>query len=398
MRCLILGKVWPEPTSTAAGVRTRDLIVALQPGEWEVHFASAAKVGAHALDLSDYGVVSHRVQVNDSAFDRWIVELAPDIVVFDRFMTEEQFGWRVAEHCPEALRVLDTSDLHCLRLAREAQIKLGGAIRLANETALREIASIYRSDLTLMISDFEMEVLRSDFQLPEALLAYWPFAVELPERFAAYEERAHFVLIGSFLHSPNLDAARWCLREIWPKLREVLPGAELHCYGSYSERYTAELHRPAMGFHFMGRSKNAVETIGRYRINLAPLRFGAGLKGKVFDGLLAGTPNLMTPIAAEGIFLAGGWSCHSVDSLVQTAVELYTDPVLWTARQNAERAVCRDRFAVADWRPRLPVILAEALAARGKRREANFIGQMLRHHQHRSTEFLSRWIEAKNRA
>lgn len=395
MRCLILGKVWPEPSSTAAGKRTCDLVTALAGAGWEITFASAARRGEHAVALSRYGVASYPIRVNDSAFDTWVSELSPDVVIFDRFMTEEQFGWRVAQTCPEALRVLDTSDLHCLRLAREAQLKSGGALQLKNEIALREIASIYRSDLTLMISEFERNVLRREFSVPDGLLAYWPFFVMPDEAVSSYTEREHFIMIGSWLHAPNLDAARWCLREIWPKIREALPHAEMHAYGSYGDRYARELNRPEAGFYFKGRAEEALATMARYRVNLAPLRFGAGLKGKIFDGFQTGTPTVMTPIAAEGIFRGSEWVSESVDSFAHAAVELYRDPERWGARQEAEQLVCRKRFATSHWLSRLPVILNQAYQSRRSNREANFTGQMLRHHHHRSTEFFSRWIEAK---
>lgn len=398
MHCLILGKVWPEPRSTAAGQRISDLISVLADAGWTITFASPAQRGDHALEFRQYGVATHSVQVNDPAFGSWIAELRPDVVIFDRFMTEEQFGWRVAQQCPDALRVLDTSDLHCLRAAREAQLKSGEALQLRNETALREIAAIYRSDLTLMISEFEMDVLRREFLVPDSLLAYWPFSVSPAEAGPAYGERKHFIMIGSFLHAPNLDAARWCGEAIWPKIKEALPDAEMHLYGSYGDRYARELTQPATGFYFKGRAEEALSTMARYRVNLAPLRFGAGLKGKIFDGFQTGTPSILTPIAAEGIFSGPEWSHESADAFAQAAVELYGNPERWQGRQQAERAICLERFAPQQWRPQLLEILGQAQANRQKQRRANFTGQMLRHHQHRSTEFLSRWIEAKNRA
>ena len=398
MHCLVLGKVWPEPASTAAGRRTCDLIGVLTAAGWRVSFASPAHPSDRARALSRDGVATYSVQVNDPAFDRWVAGLQPDIVIFDRFMTEEQFGWRVAQQCPGALRVLDTSDLHCLRSAREVQLKLGGALQLKSETAVREIAAIYRSDLTLMISEFEMAVLRREFSVPESLIAYWPFAVSPAEGGPTYQEREHFIMIGSFLHAPNLDAARWCREAIWPRIREALPAAELHIYGSYGERYARELHRPEAGFYFKGWANDAFSTMARYRVNLAPLRFGAGLKGKIFDGFRTGTPSVATPIAAEGIFEGPEWSRDSADSFAQAAVELYRDAAGWQARQRAERLACQKRFAPQYWQPRLLEILDCALADRDQQREANFTGQMLRHHHHRSTEYLSRWIEAKNRS
>jgi len=397
--CLILGKVWPEPSSTAAGRRTLDVIIALAARGWTLHFASAAQPSEHALDLDALGVTTHTVAVNDSAFDEWIAALAPEVAIFDRFMTEEQFGWRVAQQCPAALRVLDTSDLHSLRVAREQALKTGAALNLKNETALREIASIYRSDLTLMISEFEMALLHREYSVPDRLLAYWPFSVSLPEGHPSYIERADFIMIGSLMHPPNLDAARWCQQAIWPLIRSELPEAELHVYGSYGDRFAAELNaRKADGFHFKGRAEDALQTMANYRVNLAPLRYGAGLKGKVFDGFLTGTPTVMTPIASEGIFIDFGWAAASAAAFAHEAVKLYRDIVAWEARQQSEQKVCRERFDAQLWRNRLPELLEHAHESRHTHRESNFVGQMLRHHHHRSTEFMSRWIEAKNRA
>ena len=398
MNCLIIGKVWPEPTSTAAGRRTYDVITALQLGCWQVHFASAAQRGEHALDLEAIGVTTHEITVNDVAFDSWVEVLAPQVVIFDRFMTEEQFGWRVAQHCPEALRVLDTSDLHCLRLARERVIKSGEALDLRNEISLREIAAIYRSDLTLIISEFEMEILCDEFGINESLLAYWPFSLELSDERVLFGNRKDFILIGSFLHPPNLDAARWCKAEIWPLIRQQLPEAELHCYGSYGERYAAELHAPKSGFFFKGRAEDALATMSLYRVNLAPLRYGAGLKGKVFDGFQTGTPTVMTPIAIEGISTNLDWAHAAAEDFANAAFQLYKEPDAWYIRQCEERSLCQDRFDSACWLPRLAAIIQCAFDEKVQRREQNFIGKMLRHHQHRSTEFMSRWIEHKNKS
>ena len=397
MNCLIIGKVWPEPTSTAAGQRTYDVITSLQLGCWQVHFASAAQRGEYALDLEAIGVTTHEITVNDAAFDPWVEALAPQVVIFDRFMTEEQFGWRVAQYCPEAVRVLDTSDLHCLRLARERVIKSGEALELKNEIALREIAAIYRSDLTLIISEFEMEILCDEFGINESLLAYWPFSLELSDERVLFENRKNFILMGSLLHLPNLDAARWCKAEIWPLIRQQLPEAELHCYGSYGERYAAELHAPKSGFYFKGRAEDALATMSLYRVNLAPLRYGAGLKGKVFDGFQTSTPTVMTPIAAEGISTNFGWSHAAAEDFANAALQLYREPEAWRIRQCEERSLCQDRFDSADWLPRLAAIIQCVIGEKVQRREQNFIGKMLRHHQHRSTEFMSRWIEHKNK-
>ena len=132
------------------------------------------------------GVNTHSIDLNDSGFDSWIAAIDPDIVVFDRFVTEEQFSWRVRENCPSALRILDTEDLHFLRESRRLILldretsdegETNDDIEPYSDIALRELASIYRSDLSLIISEAEMDLLTGTFSIPSPLLHYLPFLI-----------------------------------------------------------------------------------------------------------------------------------------------------------------------------------------------------------------------------
>ncbi len=109
---LILGTVWVEPNSSAAGSRMLQLIELFQDQNYKVTFASTAQKSEKAANLTSLQVDEVAIELNSSSFDDFISNLKPTIVLFDRFMTEEQFGWRVAENCPNALRILDTEDLH----------------------------------------------------------------------------------------------------------------------------------------------------------------------------------------------------------------------------------------------------------------------------------------------
>jgi len=116
---LIIGFVWPEPNSTAAGSRMLQLIELFQKNGYAVTLVCAASKSDKSFDLDTLNIQTFDIQLNDSSFDVLVKEMNPDIVMFDRFLTEEQFGWRVAENCPEAIRILDTEDLHFLRSARQ---------------------------------------------------------------------------------------------------------------------------------------------------------------------------------------------------------------------------------------------------------------------------------------
>ena len=160
---LIIGMVWPEPKSSAAGTRMLQLISLFQEQNYEVTFASAAQESDFSYNLKSIGVKTQKIKLNCASFDEFVRYLNPEIVLFDRYIIEEQFGWRILENCPNSIRILDSEDLHCLRLERQNAIKKNLKFEisdlLVSDFAKREIASIYRCDLTLIVSEFEMEIL-----------------------------------------------------------------------------------------------------------------------------------------------------------------------------------------------------------------------------------------------
>eukprot|EP01090_Pellita_catalonica_P003435 TRINITY_DN1310_c0_g3_i6.p1 TRINITY_DN1310_c0_g3~~TRINITY_DN1310_c0_g3_i6.p1 ORF type:complete len:219 (+),score=48.73 TRINITY_DN1310_c0_g3_i6:396-1052(+) len=203
---LIIGYVWVEKT-TGAGNRMLQLINVFKNHNYTITFATPAQKTENSLNLAELGIEEKAIELNSSSFDNFIMELQPDVVLFDRFMMEEQFGWRVAEHCPKALRILDTEDLHFLRKTRHKQLKKGKqfsteALLKSNE-AKREIAAILRCDMSLIISTYEIELLKDVFKIDEALLYHLPFLLnaideKVVKNWKSFEERKHFVFIGNF--------------------------------------------------------------------------------------------------------------------------------------------------------------------------------------------------------
>ena len=327
MKILVIGHVWPEPKSSAAGSRMMQLLDAFHKVNWEVHFCSASAKSAYSQSLSEFEITEHGIKMNDSGFDEFIKTLNPDVVVFDRFMVEEQFGWRVAEHCPGALRILDTEDLHGLRKGREAAHKAETAFTeafLHNDYAKREIASIYRCDLTLIISEFEMELLESFFKVPKNLLLYLPFMVEAPEveNWKSFDDRKDFVFIGNFMHEPNWLAVRFLKEHIWPLLSMQVPNANLKIYGAYASAKVNQLHNPKGRFYIAGRAEDALETMGDSRVLLCPVFTGAGLKGKLLEAMQTGTPSVTTSIGAEGMHGDFPFSGFIKDDIIKNSSDM----------------------------------------------------------------------------
>lgn len=402
---LVVGYVWPEPNSSAAGSRILSLLSMFRQHDWTVIFASPAEKSPHRFDLAKWQISEQQIQLNDSSFDEQLKEWQPDIVMFDRFMLEEQFGWRVEKHCPDALRLLDTEDLHFLRLARQQAFKAGRAVTLKDlhsEQAQREIAAIYRSDLTLVISEAEMQLLTEHFKVPQDLLCYSPFWLEtkIAEDLPDFAQRQHFVSIGNFRHEPNWQAVLWLKQQIWPLIRRQMPQAELHIYGAYPPPKATQLHQMKDGFLIKGWAEDAAEVIKNARVLLAPLPFGAGLKGKFMDAMQQGTPNVTTAVGAEAMLHQGEWSGligETAEEIADAAVLLYQDPQLWQQKQQQGFVILTKRFALDEHQPRVWQQLMNVQQNLSAHRLTNFTGAMLRHHQHRSTQFMAQWIEAKTK-
>jgi len=407
-KLLIIGFVWPEPKSSAAGIRMLQLIRSFQDHNYKITFASACAKTNNAYNLEDINVNQVFIKLNDSSFDTFVKALNPDIVLFDRFMSEEQFGWRITEHCPNVLRLLDTEDLHCLRKGRQQAYKdqkVFDDSYLFNETAKREIASIYRCDLTLMISEVELDILTNKFKVDKSLLVYLPFLLDenlfkTESNLPKYNSRTHFVTIGNFLHEPNYDAVLFLKQSIWPLIRKKLSNAELHIYGAYESQKVSQLNNKKEGFMIKGFAEDANQTMQNYRVCLATLRFGAGLKGKLIDAMQNGTPCIMTSIAAEGMFgktNVNGFIEDEEEEIANKAIELYNNEKIWYEKQENGFEILNTRFNKNHFLSLFFKKIESILEHLENHRLQNFTGTMLRHHSMQSTKYMSRWIEEKNK-
>ena len=373
----------------------------------------------------------------------------PTVVVFDRFYCEEAFSFRVKDICPQALRVVDMQDVHFLRTEREALALPSSSRSLADllsyrpnsqsEAVLRELASIYRSDLTLVCSPVELDMLQSNYNIPPTKLSLAPFFIPSPsphkhshETSSSFEQRKDVMMIGNWRHKPNVDAAVWAVEEIWPlvtrKLKvvqqvqgnggdtmEAISPVKLKIYGAYPTGKAASLHRPKQNVESLGFAPNVSELCLSHRLMLAPLRFGAGLKGKIVDAWYHGLPVVTTPVGAEGMIRMrdgnsksknnggsdGGWgglyNRESAGEIADAVVELYlnNNKARWLQCQQRGFQLLEELY---DRDGNLMIVkdaIEEGLAKMQERRDGDVVGGMLWREQCRSTEFFSRWLELK---
>jgi O-antigen biosynthesis protein len=402
-RVLIIGFVWPEPKSSAAGNRMMQLIDLFQVNDYEITFATTALNLEFSEDLIRLGITTKSIVLNDSSFDDFVKEINPEIVLFDRFMTEEQFGWRVSESCPNALQLLDTEDLHCLRQARQLAVKENREFTdndLFSDVAKREIASILRCDLTLMVSEFEMDLLQNQFKIAKELICYLPIFAEKLENLPNYNERNDFIFIGNFLHEPNWDCVKYLSEIIWPLLHSKLPEAKMLVYGAYPSQKVLELHKPKQNFYILGRADDAFEVVKNAKVVLAPIRFGAGIKGKLIEAMQCGTPSITSSIGAEAMFGNLDWNGFIKDNsaeFIEAAITLYQEQKLWNSCQENGFKILEERYKKALFESYFMKSVHFTLENLSQHRNRNFIGLILKHQSVSSVKYMSKWIEEKNK-
>lgn len=407
-KILIIGFVWPEPNSSGAGTRMMQLIELFQEQNWNITFASAAADSEFMFDITSIGVKKVAIAINDSSFDTFIQELNPSIVLFDRFIVEEQFGWRIAQNCPNALRILDTIDLHTLRLARQKASKEKKEFQpsdLYSETAKREIASILRCDVSLLISEIEIEILQNHFKIDAKILYYLPFLVDsidekTIENLPKFHERKDFIFIGNFLHEPNWNAVQYLKETLWPLIQKKLPEASMLIYGAYPSQKVWQLHKPEERFLILGRAHNAAIEVKKARVVLAPVRFGAGAKGKLIEAMQCGTPSITTTVGAESMHGTLPWNGIITDGeqeIAKGAVQLYQDEILWQKSQQNGIEIINKRYSKSLFGNDFISHILSIQENIEQHRMDNFMGAILLHHTLSSTKYMSRWIEEKNK-
>ena len=429
-----VGWEWIEPSSSAAGARSVALVAEALRRGWRVTCVASAEARAGQEDaLRAMGAETRRMKANRGDELRALVEAArPDCVVFDRFLAEEAYAGRLREIAPSVVRVLDMQDAHALRRARERAAKaaktrgedaakevLKSAPNARDEDLMREIASVQRSDLTLVCSPVEKEWLTRECGVAERKLRLASFFVDSVDDEAMkrdFSARKDFVTIGTFMHKPNVDSVEWLCEEVWPLVRKQLPNATMRVYGSYAtENHRRRFHKPAQGFLFEGFAEDLGETLRAHRVLLAPLRFGAGIKGKILDAWRYGLPACTTPIGSEGcvpdvvefwsptssapIDPEHGWGGFgdftNPQDIADAAVRLHEDENLWRlARGNGADLLDRlfsARVNLPDVFDAIERVIDDVDAVR----DADYFGQCLWREDVRSTTYFSKWIEAK---
>ena len=235
--------------------------------------------------------------------DRWLADNLTDIdqIFLHRPHIAEQFlpHLKKVKACPPITFI--GHDLHFLRTQREFEIT--GEEKLQKEADTwrrRELAVIEAVDHTFYFSDVEVAEITT--LSPQADVRTLPLYVLEPVELArTVTKTPELLFVAGFNHPPNIDAAVWFVETVLPSLRDSIPGLRLHIAGSNPSQVVLDLASDDVTVHGYVSDEELISLYGRAACAVVPLRFGAGVKGKVLEAIRYGVPLVTTSIGAEGI-------------------------------------------------------------------------------------------------
>jgi glycosyltransferase involved in cell wall biosynthesis len=332
----------PAPDIQSSGVRMAAILDLLREFGFDITFVSnhapedyhrvfgkveeqlrarVARLNAQEVSVI-FGYAAARAHLMSAGeqYDVALVSL-PDLML--------QYAPAIRYYAPRATLIYDTVDLHELRLSRAAWLSGDpGKFSQADRYGRVEAANIETADRIVAITDEEARWIARHH--PAARVFTIPNIHEIRHTVPRFDAREGLLFIGHYLHAPNEDAAAYLARDILPILRGTLGNVPLYLLGSSPTPDVKGLN--GNGVHVVGHVENASEYFDRCRVFVAPLRFGAGMKGKIGQSMSLGLPVVTTPVGAEGMHLTNGETvliAEQPQDFAAAIVRLYRDETLW---------------------------------------------------------------------
>ncbi|MHA6204587.1 glycosyltransferase [Dyella soli] len=349
-RILVVDSMTPDPTRDSGSLRLCAILKLLDAQGWDVCFLPD---DGRATDneIRSLGALGTEVLSRPwvSELPHWLIEHGRDLhaVILCRHTVAGQYASLVRKHAPKSRLLFDTVDLHFLREQRAAE--LSGSATMAHQaksSRKSEVALIEQCDVTFVVSPHEQALLAAE--LPHARVEVLSNIHEVHGCHRPFAERRDLVFIGGFGHPPNADAIRWIATDILPALRARLPDIRIHVLGDIPDSARSELATPGLALH--GRVPDLAPWLEGALASLAPLRFGAGVKGKINMAMSYGVPVIATPLAVEGMQLRDGQDvlvAQDAPAFVESVVRLSSSESLWNELSMQGLENVRNHFSAA---------------------------------------------------
>jgi glycosyltransferase involved in cell wall biosynthesis len=267
-----------------------------------------------------------------------------DVVYLSFYWVAMLFIRKIRRRLPSAIIYVDSHDIHFLRTRREADLHKDRAHRQrAEQTKVDELGVYARADAVLTVTELDRQTLLKE--LPGATVFLMPNAHDVVPVEQGYPERKDLLFVGGFNHTPNVDAMLYFCREIFPKVKECIPGIKLWIVGSNPTEEVKALADDSVTV--TGWVKDTRPYLDKCRVSIAPLRYGAGMKGKVGEAMCHGLPVITTSVGSEGMGIIDGKHALVADGInawVEQIVRLYNDEELWKRLSANGQELMSERY------------------------------------------------------
>lgn len=311
-RALFIDASVPEPDKDAGSNAAFQHMLSLQRLGFKVTFIPAdnmARIEPYTSELQRRGIECLYHPYYFSVEDVFRKQRIPfDLVYLHRYSNASKYAGMIRQHFPKARILYNVADLHFLRMQRQAEVEGDAGLReQADQLRRLELGAMSFVDCVIVHSNAEADLLRQIAPAIEVQVIPWTVPLreikkpraKKPDTVPDMAPKIAFV--GGYRHPPNVDAAIWAAHKVMPVLRKRVPGIELLLVGSHMPADVSAL--AAKDIIPLGYVPSLDSVFERVRLSIAPLRYGAGLKGKVLESMAAGIPCVMTTVAAEGIDL-----------------------------------------------------------------------------------------------
>jgi len=383
-RVLVLDHCTPTPDQDAGSVSLYNIMLLLRDMDFQVTFIpednflyapsytpSLQRAGIEVLYSPWVQTVEQHLQEFGGRYDL--------VFLFRPTVVERNLSL-VKKYSPQAKTLFYTHDLHYLRMTREAQLDNDARkMRAAEAMKMREFAAIEAVDRSILVSTAEQELLEAE--IPDARLAVFPLILDIPGTQTAWEQRKDIVFVGGFQHTPNVDAMLYFCHDVMPHLRSLLPDARIFIVGSKPPQEIQALQGDDI--IVTGFVDDLHSLLERVRVSVAPLRFGAGIKGKIGTALAAGLPTVATSLAAEGMSLTNEENillADEAEDFAKAIARLYNDEQLWNHLNKAGISFAEKAWgAKAAWQGLAEILDTVELAPEPARHPLRLYSQQRSH-------------------
>ena len=363
-RFLVIDYLTPKPDLDSGSIDTYHYLLSLRKMGFDVVFYSARDsevIDKYVTALQSQGIqclyppyvenLASYLEAYGKAFQYVMIFRAP---IADMYMNA------IKHHCPQAKVIFNTVDLHFLREKRAAALagnESGVDHHSINKNEALEVGLMTKADLSILVSEYERSFLGELY--PKLVTRVMPLPREIPGRKNGFDSRKDIAFVGGYLHAPNIDAIDYFVKEVWPLVGEKLPGVKFKVVGSNMPESFSQYASPSV--ELVGFVEDLGEVFDNVRLSVAPLRFGAGIKGKVVSSLSYGLPCVASSIAAEGMNLTDGENILQSDDphiFANLIYKAYTDKALWTKLSDNGLSFVHDRHSLESFEARLKEIIA----------------------------------------